>query len=208
MSQERTLNFSGQAKSQYIRMFLASPEDIQIWAGGEVTKPDTVHYTTLKPIRDGLFCERIFGPVTDYVCACGKRQNPIAEASDPFKNKLVADVGKNLLSLNEIETTVHNNKDTSETNRRLVYEYRIPGAKKTIGLKRINATSKKVFDFCKIKAVSTNTVKLIKIRAKKYQINKIVNKKSIDNFRFVGFASLQPKHIILGTKKRSKKNCF
>ncbi|MGC9003406.1 MAG: DNA-directed RNA polymerase subunit beta', partial [bacterium] len=51
---------------------LASPEDIRSWSHGEVKKPETINYKTLKPERDGLFCERIFGPVKDYECHCGK----------------------------------------------------------------------------------------------------------------------------------------
>jgi DNA-directed RNA polymerase subunit beta' len=50
---------------------LASPEEI-LEASGEVLKPETINYRTHKPERDGLFCERIFGPVKDYECACGK----------------------------------------------------------------------------------------------------------------------------------------
>ena len=55
-----------------IRISLASPEQIRSWSYGEVTKPETINYRTLKPERDGLFCERIFGPTKDFECACGK----------------------------------------------------------------------------------------------------------------------------------------
>ena len=55
-----------------IRISLASPEQIRGWSHGEVTKAETINYRTLKPERDGLFCERIFGPVKDYECHCGK----------------------------------------------------------------------------------------------------------------------------------------
>jgi len=55
-----------------VRISLASPEQIRSWSYGEVTKPETINYRTLKPERDGLFCERIFGPTKDYECACGK----------------------------------------------------------------------------------------------------------------------------------------
>jgi DNA-directed RNA polymerase subunit beta' len=55
-----------------IRISLASPEQIRSWSYGEVTKPETVNYRTLKPERDGLFCERIFGPTKDFECYCGK----------------------------------------------------------------------------------------------------------------------------------------
>ncbi|MFH1725058.1 MAG: DNA-directed RNA polymerase subunit beta' [Elusimicrobiota bacterium] len=55
-----------------IRLSLASPEMIRAWSYGEVKKPETINYRTLKPERDGLFCERIFGPARDFECACGK----------------------------------------------------------------------------------------------------------------------------------------
>ncbi len=55
-----------------IRISLASPDQILQWSHGEVTKPETINYRTLRPERDGLFCERIFGPTKDWECACGK----------------------------------------------------------------------------------------------------------------------------------------
>ena len=55
-----------------IRIGLASPEKIREWSHGEVTKPETINYRTLKPEKDGLFCERIFGPSKDWECHCGK----------------------------------------------------------------------------------------------------------------------------------------
>ncbi len=55
-----------------IRISLASPEQIRSWSYGEVTKPETINYRTLKPEKDGLFCERIFGPMKDWECYCGK----------------------------------------------------------------------------------------------------------------------------------------
>lgn len=55
-----------------IRIGLASPEQIREWSRGEVKKPETINYRTLKPERDGLFCERIFGPTKDWECHCGK----------------------------------------------------------------------------------------------------------------------------------------
>ncbi|NJP04302.1 MAG: DNA-directed RNA polymerase subunit beta' [Chloroflexaceae bacterium] len=55
-----------------IRISLAAPKDILSWSHGEVTKPETINYRTLKPERDGLFCERIFGPTKDWECYCGK----------------------------------------------------------------------------------------------------------------------------------------
>lgn len=56
----------------YIKIGIASPERILSWSHGEVTKPETINYRTLKPEKDGLFCERIFGPVKDWECPCGK----------------------------------------------------------------------------------------------------------------------------------------
>ena len=57
---------------QAIRVALASPDKIRQWSHGEVKKPETINYRTFKPERDGLFCARIFGPVKDYECNCGK----------------------------------------------------------------------------------------------------------------------------------------
>ena len=55
-----------------IRIGLASPDKIRQWSRGEVKKPETINYRTLKPEKDGLFCERIFGPTKDWECHCGK----------------------------------------------------------------------------------------------------------------------------------------
>src|SRR3990167_8912876 len=55
-----------------ISIKIASPEAIKAWSRGEVKKPETINYRTLKPEKDGLFCERIFGPTKDYECNCGK----------------------------------------------------------------------------------------------------------------------------------------
>ena len=55
-----------------IRVSLASPDMIRSWSYGEVKKPETINYRTFKPERDGLFCAKIFGPVKDYECLCGK----------------------------------------------------------------------------------------------------------------------------------------
>ncbi len=55
-----------------IRVNIASPEQIKSWSFGEVTKPETINYRTFKPEKDGLFCARIFGPIKDYECLCGK----------------------------------------------------------------------------------------------------------------------------------------
>ena len=57
---------------EYMKIGLASPEKIRSWSFGEVKKPETINYRTLKPEKDGLFCERIFGPTKDWECHCGK----------------------------------------------------------------------------------------------------------------------------------------
>ena len=55
-----------------IKIGIASPEKIRSWSYGEIKKPETINYRTLKPERDGLYCEKIFGPSKDYECSCGK----------------------------------------------------------------------------------------------------------------------------------------
>ncbi len=55
-----------------LKIILASPEEMKSWSHGEVLKPETINYRTQRPERDGLFCEKIFGPIKDYECACGK----------------------------------------------------------------------------------------------------------------------------------------
>ena len=55
-----------------IRIKISSPEVIRSWSKGEVKKPETINYRTFKPEKDGLFCERIFGPTRDWECNCGK----------------------------------------------------------------------------------------------------------------------------------------
>ena len=62
----------GPVKFNAVRISLASPEKIRDWSHGEVKKPETINYRTFKPERDGLFCAKIFGPVKDYECNCGK----------------------------------------------------------------------------------------------------------------------------------------
>ena len=67
--------FNTQAPTQTfdrIRISIASPEKIRSWSFGEIKKPETINYRTFKPERDGLFCARIFGPIKDYECLCGK----------------------------------------------------------------------------------------------------------------------------------------
>ncbi len=69
-SMDHRINLSSEFES--IQIGLASPEKIRGWSFGEVTKPETINYRTLKPERDGLFCTAIFGPMTDWECLCGK----------------------------------------------------------------------------------------------------------------------------------------
>ena len=75
MNQE-LMNVFGTAKEvptfDRIKISLASPDQILRWSHGEIKKPETINYRTFKPERDGLFCARIFGPVKDYECLCGK----------------------------------------------------------------------------------------------------------------------------------------
>ena len=59
-----------------LHISLATSDDVRTWSHGEVKKPETINYRTLKPERDGLFCERIFGPTRDWECACGKYKRP------------------------------------------------------------------------------------------------------------------------------------
>ena len=59
-------------KFKALKIGIASPDEIRAWSYGEVLKPETINYRTLKPERDGLFCEKIFGPTRDYECSCGK----------------------------------------------------------------------------------------------------------------------------------------
>ena len=65
-------NLSNIRNLKAIQISIASPESIREWSFGEVKKPETINYRTFKPERDGLFCAKIFGPVKDYECNCGK----------------------------------------------------------------------------------------------------------------------------------------
>ena len=75
-NQEELFNFFQKPKAptrfKAVKISLASPEKILDWSHGEVKKPETINYRTFKPERDGLFCAKIFGPVKDYECLCGK----------------------------------------------------------------------------------------------------------------------------------------
>jgi DNA-directed RNA polymerase subunit beta' len=76
MAQQEVMNLFGQPDTikqfDEIQISIASPEKIRSWSFGEVKKPETINYRTFKPERDGLFCARIFGPIKDYECLCGK----------------------------------------------------------------------------------------------------------------------------------------
>ena len=75
MNQEVLNIFGPQTPAQVfdqIKISIASPEKIESWSFGEIKKPETINYRTFKPERDGLFCARIFGPIKDYECLCGK----------------------------------------------------------------------------------------------------------------------------------------
>ena len=75
MNQEVMNLFNQQATPvsfDQIKISISSPEKILSWSYGEIKKPETINYRTFKPERDGLFCARIFGPIKDYECLCGK----------------------------------------------------------------------------------------------------------------------------------------
>ncbi|HPF46978.1 MAG TPA: DNA-directed RNA polymerase subunit beta', partial [Emcibacteraceae bacterium] len=75
MGQEIVNFFNANAKPETfdnIKILIASTEQIRSWSYGEIKKPETINYRTFKPERDGLFCARIFGPIKDYECLCGK----------------------------------------------------------------------------------------------------------------------------------------
>ena len=76
-----------------IRVGLASPEKIRSWSFGEVKKPETINYRTFKPEREGLFCAKIFGPMKDFECLCGKYKRM------KFRNVFVKNVVLKLLFL-------------------------------------------------------------------------------------------------------------
>ena len=68
----KNINRSSKRNFDLISCGLASPQMIRSWSWGEVKKPETINYRTFKPERDGLFCSRIFGPIKDFECLCGK----------------------------------------------------------------------------------------------------------------------------------------
>ena len=80
-------------KFEALKIGIASPDKIREWSYGEVKKPETINYRTLRPERDGLFCEKIFGPSKDFECACGKYKRV------RYKNIVCVDVELRLLVL-------------------------------------------------------------------------------------------------------------
>ena len=68
----KTSEISDAQNFNSIKISLASPEKIKSWTYGEIKKPETINYRTFRPEKDGLFCARIFGPIKDYECLCGK----------------------------------------------------------------------------------------------------------------------------------------
>ena len=69
---ERLISYDRVNDYSAVTIQLASPNDIRSWSYGEIKKPETINYRTYRPEKDGLFCERIFGPERDWECACGK----------------------------------------------------------------------------------------------------------------------------------------
>jgi len=72
MSSRQAMGGKPKIDFDMVRISIASPEKIKSWSWGEVTKPETINYRTFKPEKDGLFCAKIFGPINDYECLCGK----------------------------------------------------------------------------------------------------------------------------------------
>lgn len=72
MKDKKFVNQVGTEDFDFLKISIASPEKVKSWSFGEVKKPETINYRTFKPEKDGLFCARIFGPVSDYECLCGK----------------------------------------------------------------------------------------------------------------------------------------
>lgn len=72
MDSRQTLGGKPRVEFDRVKISIASPEKIKSWSWGEVTKPETINYRTFKPEKDGLFCAKIFGPINDYECLCGK----------------------------------------------------------------------------------------------------------------------------------------
>ena len=91
---KEVLNLFNQPKSgqtfDHIRIGIASPEKILSWSFGEIKKPETINYRTFKPERDGLFCARIFGPVKDYECLCGKYKSCLLYTSPSPRDRSIS----------------------------------------------------------------------------------------------------------------------
>src|ERR671927_359001 len=84
-----------------IKIGLASPEKIRSWSYGEVKKPETINYRTFKPERDGLFCAKIFGPIKDYECLCGKYKR--LKHGDDFDARMGAEAVHDLLKAIDLQ---------------------------------------------------------------------------------------------------------
>src|SRR6266702_2675777 len=109
-----------------IKIGIASPEKIRSWSYGEVKKPETINYRTFKPERDGLFCAKIFGPIKDYECLCGKNKRPkllseedylakIEEHGDDFKALMGAEGIRELLRALDMSGEIENLRKELET---------------------------------------------------------------------------------------------
>jgi len=79
-------------KFEALKIGIASSDKIREWSYGEVKKPETINYRTLRPERDGLFCEKIFGPSKDFECACGKYKRVIYKNIVKFNVEKVQEV--------------------------------------------------------------------------------------------------------------------
>src|SRR5436189_26936 len=103
------------ANYEAIRISLASPDKIRSWSHGEVTKPETINYRTFKPERDGLFCARIFGPVADWECLCGK-----------YKRMKHRGVIRDKIDVEElVEDLRHRMKDETSQQKKLKFSKRL-----------------------------------------------------------------------------------
>ena len=90
-----------------MRIGLASPEQIRTWSYGEVKKPETINYRTLKPERDGLFCERIFGPTKDWECHCGNTKEFVIKVSSAISAALKLPAPKFVVTVWVISNWLH-----------------------------------------------------------------------------------------------------
>src|SRR5439155_600803 len=94
---------------EYVAISVASPDAIRSWSKGEVKNPETINYRTFKPEKGGLFCERIFGPVKDWECSCGKYKRVIY-----YEDYMVIDPGSTPLKQNQL-LSEHEYREARET---------------------------------------------------------------------------------------------